>query len=147
MTPTQRSLERLRANGFIACKVEQRLPFAGGKRAGEGQPAVLRDAFGFGDILAAKNGAGVWLVQATSGSHVNARVKKATAPILEDGTINPAHACLVEWLAAGGHFQVWGWAKRGPRGKRKVWTLRIVNIYKIGSSVFAADPTPTKVTT
>ena len=28
------------------------------------------------------------------------------------------------WLAAGGLFEVWSWALRGPRGKMKHWTLR-----------------------
>ena len=37
------------------------------------------------------------------------------------------------WLAAGGRIYVIGWAKRGPRGKRKVWTPRIVQVVASGS--------------
>jgi hypothetical protein len=31
---------------------------------------------------------------------------------------------LQDWLKAGGRFEVVSWAKRGARGKRKVWTVR-----------------------
>ena len=27
------------------------------------------------------------------------------------------------WLQGGGRFEVWGWAKRGKAGARKLWTL------------------------
>jgi hypothetical protein len=53
------------------------------------------------------------LVQATVGSCHAARVAKAIAA--------PA---LSVWLLASGRFEIWSWAKRGPRGKAKVWTCR-----------------------
>ncbi len=101
-SPSSRTLERLRAEGYIAERVEQRIP----------KINISRDFLGIIDILAVKVGEPILGVQATSGSNVAARVKKAL------GTPG-----LVVWLAVGGVFEVWGWAKRGPRGKRKVWTL------------------------
>ncbi len=32
---------------------------------------------------------------------------------------------LIEWLKSGGEFYCIGWAKRGGRGKKKVWTPSI----------------------
>jgi hypothetical protein len=40
--------------------------------------------------------------------------KMITPPISERLTI---------WLAVAGPVEIWGYAKRGPRGKRKTWTL------------------------
>ena len=34
---------------------------------------------------------------------------------------------LAAWIKAGGKCEWHGWAKRGPRGRRKVWTLRRVD--------------------
>jgi hypothetical protein len=28
---------------------------------------------------------------------------------------------LAAWLQCGGRFEIHGWARRGPRGKRKLW--------------------------
>ena len=30
---------------------------------------------------------------------------------------------MIRWLAAGNGLVFHGWAKQGPRGKRKAWTL------------------------
>jgi hypothetical protein len=74
---------------------------------------VRVDLFGIGDILAVRAGEPPLLVQATSGTNHSARVTKALA--------QPA---LPVWLLTGALFQVWSWAKRGPRGKAKVWQCR-----------------------
>jgi hypothetical protein len=95
VTPTARSLKLLRDAGYIAAVVEAWLPYAG----------VRRDAFGFGDVLAAHPGAqSILLVQATTLDHVGARLTKARA-----------RAELAVWLAAGGAFEVHGWGRRGRR--------------------------------
>lgn len=101
-SPTARSLEALRKDGYLAERVEQRVPVIN----------TSRDFLGIIDLIAVKSGCPILGVQATSGSNVAARVRKALA--------SPG---LAVWLAAGGVFEVWGWAKRGGRGKRKLWTL------------------------
>jgi len=82
---------------------------------------ITKDAFGFGDLLAAKNqttrmGAAmptIALVQVTSGSHHDARKDKILAEPLAQ-----------KWKDAGGVILLHSWSKKGPRGKRKTWTLR-----------------------
>lgn len=104
MSPTQRSLAHLRSLGYSACVVEKWVA----------QIKQRKDAFGFGDILAVKVGEpGALLVQATSGSNVAARIAKIKS-IPEAGI----------WLAAGNRIVVMGFSKKGPRGKRKVWSVR-----------------------
>jgi hypothetical protein len=53
-------------------------------------------------------------VQTTSGSNHAARRDKVLAYGKE----------LQPWLAAGAVFEIWSWSLRGPRRKRKHWTLR-----------------------
>jgi len=105
---TQRSLATLRAAGWYAAVVEHWNPHA----------HIRQDLFGIGDIIAVRSSSpGCALIQCTSGSNVSARVKKILdAPV------------TMTWLAAGNVLAVWGWVKKGPRGKRKVWTLTTRNI-------------------
>ncbi|HLE04791.1 MAG TPA: hypothetical protein VI729_09325 [Anaerolineales bacterium] len=104
MSPTARSLARLREAGYIACVVEKFNSFS----------KTRVDAFGFGDILAIHP---VWkgavLVQATTGDNAAKRRQKILA--LPDA---------LAWLKAGNWILVHGWAKRGGRGERKVWTVK-----------------------
>ena len=103
-TPTSRSLEFLRGQGYTAEVVERYNSFTRRRN----------DFLGFADILAFKIGVrGVLAVQTTSGSNASARIEKIR---------QEPKAGL--WLAAGNQIVVHGWAKRGPRGKRKVWTCR-----------------------
>lgn len=102
MSPTARSLGKLRASGWIACVVESWVP----------RVNIRRDAFGIADILAAKPPNGRLLVQATSDSNVSARLKKIKA--------SPYTARL---LASGIAIQVWGWGKRKNR-----WQCRVVEV-------------------
>lgn len=104
MKPSARSTKYLRDRGFIVCKVEQRLPIPG--------MFVTRDAFNFGDLLIAKPGWGVALLQETSAAHMSEREGKIHS--------NPQSAV---WLASGGRILIHGWSKKGPRGKMKRWTL------------------------
>lgn len=112
MTPTQRSLAKLRADGWTVCVVEKWIPATPAGYKGR----ILRsDAFGFGDLLAAKVGVpGSTLVQTTSGSNVAARIAKIKG-IAEAGI----------WMAAGNRIEVHGWRKVGERGKRKLWECRV----------------------
>jgi hypothetical protein len=137
-SPTARTLAECKKRGWIAQVVEQTIPHT----------FIKRDLFGVIDIIAvtpskerignlcciykkpydAKPGeytcatcgttndlfpGRVIGIQATSGSNHSKRVDKARA-----------EPRLATWLGAGCTFAVWSWAKRGARGKRKVWTLR-----------------------
>jgi hypothetical protein len=89
VTPTQRTLAKLRADGWTTAIVEHWNAHA----------RVRQDLFGFIDILALRDGETL-AVQATSGSNVAARVAKIaeskTAPIVRK---------------AGWRIEVWGWRK------------------------------------
>ena len=102
-SPTQRTLALLRKDGYSAAIVEKYNSFI--KRR--------FDLWGFIDLVAIRSTEkGVLGIQATSGSNITARIKKSLA-IPE----------LKVWLEAGNKFEVWGFSKKGARGKRKVWTV------------------------
>jgi hypothetical protein len=101
MTPTARTLEELRRQGYTAAVVEHWNPWA----------KIRQDLYGFIDVLAIKEDeTGVFAVQTTD--HAANRMDKAQA--------SPN---LRVWLASGNRFEVWGWNKRGARGERKTWHL------------------------
>lgn len=102
MSPTARSLARLRELGYRAQKVEQTIP----------KTFIKQDCFGV-DILALKPSEPVLVIQATTGSNHAARRTKLAA----DGFITL-------WKSAGASLEIWSWAKQEPRGEKKVWTLR-----------------------
>jgi hypothetical protein len=104
MSPTARTLDHLRRQGYVAAVVERWIP----------QANIRRDLFGCIDIVVVKPGCPVLGVQATSISNVGARLKKAKA-IPE----------LRTWLTVAS-FQVWGWVKR-----RGVWTAKIVEVQAV----------------
>ena len=102
-SPTQRALKDLRTLGFTAQVVERFNPHA----------KVRQDLFGCIDIVAVREGCGILGVQACAGaSHAARRAKSLDEPRLR------------AWLAAGGRFEVFSYAKRGGRGERKRWQLR-----------------------
>lgn len=99
-SPTVRSLEKLRAEGYLCQIVERWNPYA----------RIRQDLFGIGDILAIREGETL-LVQTTSRGNVAARVTK----IQESEHLDKI-------LAAGWKITVHGW------GKLKAgWTCKIVN--------------------
>jgi hypothetical protein len=98
VSPTQRTLQALRREGYLAAVAEKWNPHS----------RTRSDLFGFADVLAVRAGAPVLAVQATSASNHSARVRKAQAL--------PA---VQTWLAAGCAFEVWRWAKRKGR-----WAVR-----------------------
>ncbi len=111
MTPTERTLAYLRDQGYSAEVVENWVTLPG-------KPGFRKDLGGCIDILAVKaNLPGVLGVQTTSGSNVSARLKKARSK-----------PWLKTWLQAGNRFHVHGWAKRGKRGERKRWTVRVEQV-------------------
>ncbi len=100
--PTQRCLKDLKDLGFERQVVERFCIFS--KRR--------IDLFGIIDILAIRPGIGVLGIQVTSGSNHAARRTKACA-----------EPRLKMWLDSGGRFEIWSYAKKGARGKRKTWQL------------------------
>jgi hypothetical protein len=108
MTPTARTLARLRTLGFTAAVVERWIPGAN----------VRRDLFGCIDVIAVHPRDCVVLgVQATTAAHVADRRAKARA--LPE---------LAAWLRAGGQFQVWGWCRLGGRWQPRVVTVQVEDL-------------------
>lgn len=105
-SPTKLSLAELRKRGYMAAVVEKFNSFI----------KIRQDLFGILDIIAVhpikKEVLGI---QATSekGGNVSKHQKKI------EGNKN-----LETWLQSGCKFEIWGWAKKGKAGKRKLWTLR-----------------------
>ncbi len=108
VSPTQRSLKRLRDAGWLAAIVEHFNPHV----------MIRQDLFGFGDILAVNEGLGVLIVQTTTKSGADRMRKMETPEIL------PA---VLRCLRAGVKIEVHGWSKRGLRGERKLWSCRVVS--------------------
>jgi len=121
MSPTTRTLEKLRADGWTCAVVEKF----------NHHVQVRQDLFGFADVLAYKDDTAL-LVQTTSdegGSHSGARIRK----IFE----NPH---VVTWLQSPyRRLQVHGWCKRGPRNKRKLWVCREREIVLQGDQLHVAS--------
>src|SRR5687768_3102378 len=108
-SPTARALAECKKRGFIAQVVERRLPHA----------FITQDLFGCIDILAIDDNQGVLGIQVTSSSNMAARVTKIREKCWDK--IGP-------FLERGNRLVVWGFSKRGKEGKRKVWTLREVEV-------------------
>lgn len=107
MSPTQRSLKKLREEGWLVAVVEHWNSFR----------HIRQDLFGFADLLAIR-GDEALLVQTTSGSNVAARVEKI---------VQSSAAKL--WLTSPNRrIVIHGWSKRGERGKRKLWTCREIEM-------------------
>ena len=103
-SPTQRALADLRSAGFLVHIAERWNPFA----------KIRQDAFGFADLIAIDKEGSVTFVQVTSAANVAARRDKVAANL------------AAQRIALGGKsfVEVWGYGKRGPRGKRKTWTAQ-----------------------
>ena len=100
-TPTQRTLAKLRKEGWTAAVVERR------------NPGVFKthDLFGFIDVLAIREGETL-AVQTTSGPNVASRVKKIA---------EAEHLAAVR--AAGWAIHVHGWRKNA----KQRWECRVVD--------------------
>ncbi len=111
MSPTQRALAELKRRGWPAGVVEQTIP----------KMFIKRDLFGVLDIVAivppTESPGYILGIQVTSGPNHAARIAKIAA-----------EPRATKWLEAGGRIEVWSYSKRGARGKRKVWTLRVESV-------------------
>lgn len=92
-SPTQRTLKKMRDEGYTAEVTEHWNPFA----------KIRKDLFGFIDVMAVGNGKIIG-VQTTSYSNISARVKKILA--------SPHYPTLKD---AGFEIHVHGWKKVGAR--------------------------------
>lgn len=111
MTPTARTLARLRKEGITAQVVERFNPY-GGPRKADGTAVGNRvDLFGIIDVICL--GGSITGIQATSGANLSNRRQKAEA-----------EPRLLEWLKAGGKFELWGWRKLKRTGRWEVRKLR-----------------------
>jgi hypothetical protein len=120
-TPTSRTLEECKKRGWKAQVVEKWIP----------RMNVRKDVFGFGDVLVLDGKPGSLLVQACRGADSSTRTTKILEACAEDAR---------SWLEAGNRIQVWGWAQRGPRGKRKLWGVRVVAIeLSSDENIYACD--------
>lgn len=118
-SPTQRALALCRKYGWTAQVVERWNPHA----------RVRQDLFGCIDLILLEGPqTGVVGVQVTSGSGHSARVRKS----LDEPRVR-------QWLEAPARFEVWSFAKRGPAGKRKLWTLRAQAIELNGDELRVVD--------
>jgi hypothetical protein len=108
-TSTSRTLARLRKDGWTAGVVEKWIP----------QTKRRLDFLGIIDVIACHPTGGILGIQSTAGSaNMSHRIAKALA-----------EPRLKKWLEAGGRFRVYCWDKKGPRGKRKTWQVRIKELH------------------
>jgi hypothetical protein len=120
MTPTARALEECRKRGWPACVVEKWIP----------QTRQRKDVFGFGDLLVLDGAPGSLLLQVTSSDHIAHRLTKIATECSERA---------LAWLRAGNRIAIWGYAKRGPWGARKLWTLRAVEVTEVSIVAMRAE--------
>lgn len=127
MTPTARTLAKLRKLGVTAQVVERWNPY-GGARKPDGTAVGNRvDLFGVIDVIVIGGReyslvdprCGIIGIQATSAANMSSRRRKSAA-----------EPRLLEWLNAGGRFEVWGWRKKGSR-----WIVKREFAYMVGDQV------------
>jgi len=117
--PVERSLRWYRKQGWYAYSVSRYVT----------QAKRTIDFAGFADIIAYSPVlAQIVACQATTTGNQAARVSKILA--LESAAA---------WWKAGGDIQVHGWAKKGPRGKRKLWTLTITPVLGLFGKEISSD--------
>ncbi len=106
--PVERSLRWYRKQGWYAYSVSRYVP----------QAKRTIDFAGFADIIAYSPAlACIVACQATTTANQAARVSKILA-------LDSASA----WWKAGGDIQVHGWARKGLKGKRKLWQVTITPV-------------------
>ncbi len=103
VSPTRRTLAECRKRGYVVQVVERWNQHA----------RVRQDLFGVIDLVALANGA-ILGIQACAGASHSARRDKIVA-----------EPRAKQWVEAGGRLELWSWSKRGERGKRKLWALRV----------------------
>ena len=126
---------KLKEDGYIYAKVEYFNPWS----------RTTLDLFGLHDTVAIRaDKPGVFGINSCGedvASHIAKYLNGYTRPATEkrpEKVFGP-NECLLPWLQAGNRFELWGWRKRGPRGKRKLWTLRVVEFLIFDGRVIARE--------
>jgi len=133
-SPTSRTLDHYRREGFLCAVVEQYFKPPGVKFGWK------RDLFAFGDILAIRPGE-IIMIQATSGSNHSVRRDKITGEATRY-EFDPkkllkcyeATEGAREWLKAGGHIHIVSWSKKvhklksGKKSEHKRWAIRVEDV-------------------
>lgn len=116
-SPTQRTLKKLRDDGYIVQVVERWNQYA----------RVRVDLFGGIDLIAIRDGQ-ILGIQATSNDNAAARVTKLLAePKME------------AWLRAGGALEVWGWRKLKAGTKRLTWQASVRRLLLLGGEIVVVE--------
>lgn len=109
MSPTARTLDYLRKQGYIVDTCERWIP----------RTKIRKDLFGCIDVMAVGVGKAILAIQTTDGSNHSHRVAKIQA---------------LEYFPVLYHYfqiEVWSWAKRG---EHKRWTLRRERVHLLPNS-------------
>lgn len=117
-SPTARTLAECRRRGWVAQNVEQFVRFP--------PPGHRLDLFGVIDIIAIvppMSSGGVDLPRTGYILGIQATASAAHHAHRRDKILAEPRAAA--WVAAGGRLELWSWSKRGDRGKRKTWQLRV----------------------
>lgn len=126
MTPEARTLERIRKLGGLEAQVTYFHAYTKHRR----------DIWGWIDVFAFSKVGLVTGINATTHDNKVARVKKlenliaaaaASEKPPEDNAERKAWENgrkLYRFARVGHSLEVWGWALRGPAGKRKLWSVR-----------------------
>jgi len=129
--PAERTLEYLRKHGMTAQVVERliRPPMIPGRPK---RPPFYQDLFGCIDIVALEPGAyGVLGVKCTTVANQADRLHKIA---------DEPRARL--WLETANRLWVVGWAKKGKRGERKLWTATVTEVTLENLATWATEPAP-----
>ena len=106
ISPMQRSLKLLREQGYLVAITEHYNFYA----------HIRQDLFNMFDLVAIK-GKETLAIQATSAGNLNARISKIKS--------SPNYEIVKK---AGWKICVYGWSKKGKRGERKTWQVKIKRI-------------------
>jgi len=125
LTPTQRTLAAMRAQGRLCAIVEK-------YNAHIGPHGIRQDAFGFIDIIAIDPADGIVAIQ-SCGQSFSEHVRKLTEEANE----------AVEAWARHAPIELWGWRKvKVCRGKDAVrWTPRVADVIVENGQVLVKERT------
>ena len=118
----QRSLTKARAEGYDVWVVERFIP---------SKPFGHRlDLYNLIDILGMRcDVPGLLGIQACPSGEISAHIKKIRNGYFDKkGVFVPPNPHLALWKKTGNRFVIWGWSKRGARGKRKLWECKKIEL-------------------
>jgi hypothetical protein len=111
-TPSARTKQMFESQGCDVVKLEKMIP----------RTFIKQDVWGADWLV--RQGCQLLAVQVTDDTNHSKRVTKA----LESPKVK-------NWLECGVLFFVYSWGKKGPRGKSKMWTLRVTQLVMKGDKV------------